>query len=78
MEENIRVFLVGLEFIYELSRIVIVKTRDIVEEKSREVKSLNEIVVRLFREKEYVGVLFRSVLLKKLDLILLFKISEVF
>ncbi|XP_021746490.1 uncharacterized protein At3g49055-like [Chenopodium quinoa] len=66
LEENIRASLAGLESIYELSRIVIAKTRDIVEEKSREVKSLNETVARLFREKEHVGVLLRSALSKRL------------
>lgn len=66
LEENIRASLAGLESIFELSRIVIAKTRDIVEEKSREVKSLNETVARLFREKEHVGVLLRSALSKRL------------
>jgi len=37
---------VSLQSIYELSRIVIAKTKDVVEEKSREVQSLNETVCR--------------------------------
>jgi len=64
-EENARASLAGLESIHELSRIISEKTRDTVEEKSREVKSLNETVARLFREKEHVGVLLRSALSKR-------------
>ncbi|XP_057529225.1 uncharacterized protein At3g49055 [Amaranthus tricolor] len=66
LEENIRASLAGLESIHELSRIVIAKTREVLEEKSHEVKSLNETVARLFREKEHVGVLLRSALSKRL------------
>ncbi|XP_074309987.1 uncharacterized protein LOC141644377 [Silene latifolia] len=66
LEENIRAALAGLESIFELSRIVSDKTKDVVEEKSRAVKSLNETVARLFREKEHVGVLLRSALSKRL------------
>lgn len=78
LEENIRASLAGLESIYELCRIVIAKTRDIVEEKSREVKSLNETVARLFREKEHVGVLLRSALSKRLSSSSTSKTNDVF
>ncbi|KAL9226385.1 hypothetical protein vseg_002205 [Gypsophila vaccaria] len=66
LEENLRAGLAGLESIFELSKVVGGKTRDVVEEKSRAVKSLNETVARLFREKEHVGVLLRSALSKRL------------
>lgn len=66
LEENVRAFLAGLESIYELSKIVVVRTKDVIEEKNREVKSLNETVARLVREKEHVGVLLRGALSKRL------------
>jgi len=78
LEENIRASLAGLESIYELSRIVIAKTKDVVEEKRREVKSLNETVARLFREKEHVGVLLRGALSKRLTSAPSSKTNEVF
>lgn len=78
LEENVRASLAGLESIHELSRIIIEKTRDVVEEKSREVKSLNETVARLFREKEHVGVLLRSALSKRLTSAPSSKTNEVF
>lgn len=48
------------------------------EEKSREVKSLNETVARLFREKEHVGVLLRSALSKRLSSSSTSKTNDVF
>ncbi|KAJ7945468.1 paramyosin-like [Quillaja saponaria] len=42
MEENIRASLAGMESIYELTRMVVEKTRDLVEEKNREIKNLDE------------------------------------
>ncbi|KAB1213132.1 hypothetical protein CJ030_MR5G015880 [Morella rubra] len=62
MEENIRAALAGMESIYELSRIIVGKTRDIVEVKNIELKSLDETVGRLVTEKEHIGSLLRSAL----------------
>lgn len=66
LEENIRASLAGMESILELGRIVAGKAKDVVEEKNREVKSLNEAVAQLVREKEHVGVLLRSALSKRI------------
>ncbi|XP_059447567.1 uncharacterized protein LOC132178984 [Corylus avellana] len=68
MEENIRAALAGMESIYELTRIVVEKTRELVEEKSREIKSLDETVGRLVREKEHIGSLLRSALSNRMTL----------
>lgn len=62
MEENIRAALAGMESIYELSRIIVGKTRDLVEVKNIELKSLDETVGRLVTEKEHIGSLLRSAL----------------
>ncbi|KAK2636617.1 hypothetical protein Ddye_031409 [Dipteronia dyeriana] len=66
MEENIRASLAGMESIHQLTIIVVGKTRDLVEEKSCEVKSLNETVGRLVKEKEHIGSLLRSALSKRM------------
>lgn len=68
MEENIRAALAGMESIYELTRIVVEKTRELVDEKSREIKSLDETVGRLVREKEHIGSLLRSALSNRMTL----------
>ncbi|KAE8023564.1 hypothetical protein FH972_009242 [Carpinus fangiana] len=68
MEENIRAALAGMESIYELTRIVVEKTRDLVEEKSHEIKSLDETVGRLVKEKEHIGSLLRSALSNRMTL----------
>ncbi|KAL6186439.1 hypothetical protein ACLB2K_042559 [Fragaria x ananassa] len=62
MEENLRASLAGMESIYELSRIVMEKSRDLVEEKNHEIKSLDETATRLVKEKEQIGSLLRSAL----------------
>lgn len=62
MEENLRASLAGLESIYELTRIVIEKARDLVEEKNHDIKSLDETATRLVKEKEQIGSLLRSAL----------------
>ncbi|XVE92295.1 hypothetical protein REPUB_Repub01dG0084800 [Reevesia pubescens] len=67
-EENIRACLAGMESIYELTRILVGKTKDLVEEKNHEVKSLNETVGRLIKEKEHIGSLLRSALSKRMML----------
>ncbi|GLT32293.1 hypothetical protein SLA2020_069690 [Shorea laevis] len=66
LEENIRACLAGMESIYELTNMVVEKTRNLVEEKNREVKSLNEMVGRLINEKEHIGSLLRSALSKRM------------
>ncbi|KAK6242183.1 hypothetical protein QQP08_005865 [Theobroma cacao] len=66
LEENIRACLAGMESIYELTRILVGKTKDLVEEKNHEVKSLNETVGRLIKEKEHIGSLLRSALSKRM------------
>ncbi|KAL6190467.1 hypothetical protein ACLB2K_036864 [Fragaria x ananassa] len=62
MEENLRASLAGMESIYELSRIVMEKSRDLVDEKNHEIKSLDETATRLVKEKEQIGSLLRSAL----------------
>lgn len=64
--ENIRACLAGMESIYELTKMVVEKTRNLVEEKNREAKSLNEMVGRLINEKEHIGSLLRSTLSKRM------------
>ena len=65
MEENVRASLAGMESIYELIRVVAEKTRDLIEEKNREIKGLDETVSRLNKEKEHIGSLLRSALSKR-------------
>ncbi|KAF9677860.1 hypothetical protein SADUNF_Sadunf08G0151600 [Salix dunnii] len=78
VEENIRASLAGMESIYELSRIVAEKTRDLVEEKNHEVKNLNETVGRLLKEKEHIGTLLRSALSQRMKLDPSSKTNELF
>ncbi|XP_011034035.1 PREDICTED: WEB family protein At1g12150-like [Populus euphratica] len=78
VEENIRASLAGMESIYDLSRIVAEKTRDLVEEKNHEVKNLNETVGRLMKEKEHIGTLLRSALSKRMKLDPSSKTNELF
>ncbi|GMH27662.1 hypothetical protein Nepgr_029505 [Nepenthes gracilis] len=66
LEENVRASLAGMELIYELSRTIVGKMRDFIDEKNSEVKTLNETLARLIREKEHIGVLLRGALLKNL------------
>ncbi|KAJ0010246.1 hypothetical protein Pint_34449 [Pistacia integerrima] len=66
MEENIRASLAGMESIYQLTRIVGEKTRDLVEEKNLELKNLNETLGQLVKEKEHIGSLLRSALSKRI------------
>ncbi|KAL2547099.1 hypothetical protein Fot_16332 [Forsythia ovata] len=78
VEENIRASLAGIEFIYELSKIVVEKTRDLMEQRSREVKSLNETVSQLVKEKEQIGSLLRSALSRRMSVDLSSKTNELF
>lgn len=66
MEENIRASLAGMESIFELTWVVNEKTKDVIEEKNREIKSLDETVSRLVKEKEDIGSLLRSALSKRM------------
>ncbi|KAL5552757.1 hypothetical protein UlMin_040158 [Ulmus minor] len=78
MEENIRASLAGMESIYELTRIVVQKTRDSIEKKNRELKCLDESVSQLNREKEHIGSLLRSALSKRMTSNPSSKTSELF
>ncbi|KAK4715974.1 hypothetical protein R3W88_014312 [Solanum pinnatisectum] len=78
MEENIRAVLAGLESIHEMSEFVVQKTRDLLEEKSHEVKSLNESVSQLVKEKEQIGSLLKSALSKRISVDLSSKTNELF
>ncbi|KAK6930931.1 hypothetical protein RJ641_002724 [Dillenia turbinata] len=66
LEENIRASLAGMDSIYELTKIVIVKTTDIFEERKYEAKKLHETVAQLVKEKEQIGSLLRSTLSKRM------------
>ncbi|CAE5958599.1 unnamed protein product [Arabidopsis arenosa] len=66
MEENIRASLAGMESIFELTKVVSGKTQSLVEEKSHELKNLNETVGLLVKEKEHIGTLLRSALSKRM------------
>ncbi|XP_054822482.1 uncharacterized protein LOC129320853 [Prosopis cineraria] len=66
IDENIRASLAGMESIYELSKIVVEKTRDLVEVKNCEIRTLNDTVTRLVREKDQIVSLLRSALSKRL------------
>lgn len=78
MEENIRASLAGMESIYQLTRIVVEKTRDLVQKRSREVKSLNEAVGQLVKEKEHIVSLLRSALSKRMSVDPSSKTNELF
>ncbi|CAI8618885.1 unnamed protein product [Vicia faba] len=64
--ENIRASLAGMESIHELTRVVVQKVRDVVEEKNSEIKSLDETVNRLVKEKDQIGSLLKSALSKRM------------
>ncbi|XP_020551823.1 paramyosin-like, partial [Sesamum indicum] len=78
MEENIKAALAGMESVNELSKIVVEKTRDLVEERTREVKSLNETIDQLMKEKEQIGSLLRSTLSRRMSVDLSSKTNELF
>ncbi|KAL8232070.1 hypothetical protein R6Q57_001848 [Mikania cordata] len=74
--ENIRASLSGLETINALSLMLLEKTKDLVAERRQEVKSLNQTVTQLIREKEHVGSLLKSVLYLSSKTNELFKVAE--
>ncbi|KAL7608876.1 uncharacterized protein LOC111881530 [Lactuca sativa] len=78
IEENIRACLAGLESVSDLSSIVHEKTKDLVAERNLQVKSLNESVTHLVREKEHIGSLLRSALSRRMSADLSSKTNELF
>ncbi|KAL6569165.1 hypothetical protein OROHE_003446 [Orobanche hederae] len=78
VEENIKASLAGMESVYELSKIVVEKTRNLVEERSHEVKSLKETVSQLVKEKEQIGSLLRSTLSQRMPVDLSSKTDQLF
>ncbi|XP_042053477.1 paramyosin-like [Salvia splendens] len=78
MEENIRASLEGMESVYELSKIVVEKTKDQVEERTCEVKKLNETVSQLINEKEQIGSLLRSTLTQRMSVDMSSKTNKLF
>lgn len=77
-EENIRASLAGMESIYDLSKFVVEKTRDLIDERNREVKSRDEMVSQLVKEKEQIGSLLRSALSRRTSVDLSSKTNELF
>ncbi|CAI9093053.1 OLC1v1028459C1 [Oldenlandia corymbosa var. corymbosa] len=77
-EENIKASLAGMESIYELSQFVVEKTRELIEERNREVRSRNEMVSQLVKEKEQIGSLLRSALSRRTSADLSSKTNELF
>ncbi|KAM7250843.1 hypothetical protein ACFE04_022726 [Oxalis oulophora] len=59
-EGNIRACLTRMESIVELSRIAVKKICNVMNQKSSELKSLNETVNRLVKEKEHIDSLLRG------------------
>lgn len=66
IEELIRASLAGMESINELIRIVAEKAKDVFENKNNEIENLEDTVTRLVREKDQIGSLLRSALLKRI------------
>ncbi|KAL7093808.1 hypothetical protein ACP275_11G062400 [Erythranthe tilingii] len=78
MEENIKASLAGMESVYELSKNVVEKIRDLVHERSHEVKRLNETVSQLTNEKEQIGSLLRSTLSQRMSVDMSSKTNKLF
>ena len=78
IEENIRASLAGIESICELTRLVVDKTKNLVEDRSLEVKILRETASQLAKEKEHIGSLLRSVLSRRTSTDLSSKTNELF
>ncbi|XVE74919.1 hypothetical protein DITRI_Ditri12bG0057200 [Diplodiscus trichospermus] len=66
LEEKMHSCLAGMKSIYELTKTFAGKVKDLMEEKNREVKGLNESVDGLIKEKEHIGSLLRSALSKRM------------
>ncbi|XP_047318910.1 myosin heavy chain, non-muscle [Impatiens glandulifera] len=78
MEENIRASLAGMESLHELARVLVEKTRDLINERNHEIKSLTGTASQLAKEKEQVGSLLRSALSRRMSSNLSSKSSEIF
>lgn len=65
MDENLQISLEGTRSVYELAKVAVDKVKDEVEERSKEVKALNEKVTGLLAEKQHIGTLLRSALSSK-------------
>ncbi|KAK4256642.1 hypothetical protein QN277_006341 [Acacia crassicarpa] len=78
IEENVRACLAGMESIYELTKIVVEKTRDVVEGKNSEIRTLDDTVTQLVREKDQIGSLLRSALSKRMASDMSSKKNELF
>ncbi|GFY91463.1 hypothetical protein Acr_07g0016590 [Actinidia rufa] len=78
IEENIRASLAGMESICELTRLVVDKTKNLVEDRSLEVKILRETASQLAKEKELIGSLLRSALSRRASTDLSSKTNELF
>ncbi|EYU30609.1 hypothetical protein ABFS82_11G062800 [Erythranthe guttata] len=78
MEENIKASLAGMESLYELSKNVVEKIRNLVDERSHEVKRLNETVSQLTNEKEQIGSLLRSTLSQRMSVDMSSKTNKLF
>ncbi|XP_010248696.1 PREDICTED: myosin-4-like [Nelumbo nucifera] len=66
MTENLHASLAGMESIYVLTKIAAEKIRDEMDERSREVKGLNETVDGLVKEKQHIGSLLRGALSRRM------------
>ncbi|XP_057496964.1 uncharacterized protein LOC130781682 [Actinidia eriantha] len=78
IEENIRASLAGMESICELTRLVVDKTKNLVEDRNLEVKILRETASQLAKEKELIGSLLRSTLSRRASTDLSSKTNELF
>ncbi|KAI9117098.1 hypothetical protein K1719_012097 [Acacia pycnantha] len=65
IEELICASLAGMKSIYEFIRIVAEKVQDVFENKNNKIKTLEDTVTRLIREKDQIGSLLRSALSKR-------------
>ncbi|KAK4264968.1 hypothetical protein QN277_026079 [Acacia crassicarpa] len=65
IEELICASLAGMKSIYEFIRIVAEKVQDVFDNKNNEIKTLEDTVTRLIREKDQIGSLLRSALSRR-------------
>ncbi|XP_008807472.3 uncharacterized protein At3g49055-like [Phoenix dactylifera] len=74
VDENLRISLEGTRSVYELAKVAVDKVKNEVEERSKEVKALNEKVTGLLAEKQHIGTLLRSALSSKTNEV--FQVAE--
>ncbi|XP_072965880.1 uncharacterized protein [Typha angustifolia] len=65
LEGNLKTCLEGSFSVYQLAQVAAEKVREGMEERSKEVKDLNEKVAALLAEKQHIGTLLRSALSSK-------------